>query len=251
MAKNNPGDILTCDWNPVIGCQRFSAACRKCWYLDGIFPWQQRLGNIPAQVRPNEAWVFEKRMKVEALKPKRGVIGICQHGDLFWDGIQDEVIDRVLGIVEETAAVRRNPAKYVLWTKRARRMAEILTRRWPRGIPDYLAAAVSVEDQASADERLPHLVSVRGGTRIAVAEPLLGQVSLAAFVDRVDWVIVGSETGGEDAVTLDPAWARTLRDQAQAAGKPFFIKQLGKRHDDGLRILDGRTWDERPAGFEK
>ncbi|NLJ46151.1 MAG: hypothetical protein GX430_06290 [Treponema sp.] len=67
MAKDNPGDILTCDWNPVIGCQRFSAACRKCWYLDGIFPWQQRLGNIPAQVRPNEAWVFEKRMKVEAL----------------------------------------------------------------------------------------------------------------------------------------------------------------------------------------
>jgi len=27
MAKNNPGDILTCDWNPVIGCERYSAGC--------------------------------------------------------------------------------------------------------------------------------------------------------------------------------------------------------------------------------
>jgi protein gp37 len=36
MAKNNPGDVLTCNWNPVIGCRRYSEGCRSCWYLDGV-----------------------------------------------------------------------------------------------------------------------------------------------------------------------------------------------------------------------
>lgn len=49
----------------------------------------------------------------------------------------------------------RVTARYVLGTKRAGRMAEVLERRFPEGIPPYLAAVVSAEDQATADERLP------------------------------------------------------------------------------------------------
>lgn len=70
MAKKNPGDILSSDWNPVIGCERFSAGCASCWYLDGIFPWQQRLGNIPQDIRPDDHHVFEKRLPMASLKPK-------------------------------------------------------------------------------------------------------------------------------------------------------------------------------------
>ena len=65
MAKHNKGDILTDDWNPVIGCKRYSAACNNCWYLDGIFPWQQILGIIPEHVQAKEFHLFEKRMSVE------------------------------------------------------------------------------------------------------------------------------------------------------------------------------------------
>lgn len=92
MAKKNPGDILTCDWNPVIGCERYSAGCAGCWYLDGIFPWQQRLGNIPTDVHPNEHYVFENRLTEASLRPKRGIVGVVQHGDLFWDQVPDEAI---------------------------------------------------------------------------------------------------------------------------------------------------------------
>jgi len=84
MAKNNPGDVLTCDWNPVIGCRRYSEGCRSCWYLDGIFPWQQRLGNIPPHVLPTESHVFDKRLNSESLRMKNGIVGIVQHGDLFF-----------------------------------------------------------------------------------------------------------------------------------------------------------------------
>ncbi|MBP7095423.1 MAG: DUF5131 family protein [Spirochaetia bacterium] len=248
MAKKNPGDVLSGDWNPVIGCERCSAGCRACWYLDGIFPWQQRLGNIPAGVRPDESHAFPKRLSEEALYPKNGIVGVVQHGDLFWDKVSEATIDQVLSIVDAVAARKRGTPKYLLWTKRARRLAEVLTRRYPAGLPDYLAVAVSVENQATADERLPELARVKG-TRVVVLEPLLGPVDLSAHLP-LEWIILGSETG-KRARPLDLEWARAIRDQAKALGIPFFIKQLGTSHKDQLRVLDGRTWDEFPEGFEK
>lgn len=81
-------------------------------------------------------------------------------------------------------------------------------------------------------------------------EPMLGPIDLAQYFD-VGWVVLGSETGGEDAVPLNLAWARVVRDQAVQAGVPFFIKQLGNNHKMPQRELDGRTWDQFPAGFCK
>ncbi len=252
MAKKNAGDILTGDWNPVIGCQRYSRGCRKCWFLDGIFPWQQRLGNIPAEYGSNQPHVMEKRMTVESLKPKNGVVGVVQHGDLFWDQVEDATIGRVLAIVDEVAkakAKRGNTTKYVLWTKRAERMADVMVARYPKGVPSYLACGVSIEDQQTADARLPHLLRIPGH-RFIMIEPMLGPIDLAPYLD-VGWVVLGSETGGEDAAPLDLAWARAVRDQAVQAGVPFFIKQLGNNHKKPQRELDGRTWDQFPAGFCK
>lgn len=248
MAKGNPGDILTCDWNPVIGCERYSEGCRNCWFLDGIFPWQQRLGNIPAGVGSGEVHVFPGRMDEAALRPKGGIVGVVQHGDLFRDGVPDGLIDEVLSLLDHVAPARRRTTKYVLWTKRAARMADFLGRRYPRGLPGYLAAAVSAEDQGTADERFPRLAEIRG-TRIAVLEPLLGPVALARHLP-VEWVVVGSETG-RGARPLDPRWVASIRDEAGARGIPFFVKQLGSDHRSPERSLEGREWNEFPPGFEK
>lgn len=43
----------------------------------------------------------------------------------------------------------------------------------------------------------------------------------------VDWVIVGGESGA-NARPMHPDWARSLRDQCQAAGVPFLFKQWGE-----------------------
>jgi protein gp37 len=43
---------------------------------------------------------------------------------------------------------------------------------------------------------------------------------------RLDWVIVGGESG-DGARPMHPDWARALRDQCTAAGVPFFFKQWG------------------------
>jgi len=251
VAKNNPGDILTGDWNPIIGCQKCSLGCRKCWYLDALFPWLKRLGKIPTDVQPSAAHVFENRMASAYLRSKNGIVGVCQHGDLFWDEVSDETIHRILDIIEETAATMRRVPNYVLWTKRPQRMANILCARYPQGTPNYLACAVSIENQALADERLTHLLRINT-TRIAVLEPILGRVDLQAYLAELHWVIVGSETGGDDARTLDLEWVRHIRDQAVGAGLPFFIKQLNTDHGKKtIRELDGHHWDEFPDGFNK
>ncbi|MDF3822900.1 DUF5131 family protein, partial [Leptospira sp. 96542] len=85
----------------------------------------------------------------------------------------------------------------------------------------------------------------------------------------IDWIIAGGESGS-DARPMHPDWARSLRDQCQAASVPFLFKQWGeffpKSNHPGLtepnqnphlmirvgkkaagRLLDGRTWDEVPS----
>jgi len=59
---------------------------------------------------------------------------------------------------------------------------------------------------------------------------------------RVGWVIVGGETG-PGARPMHPDWVRSIRDQCQEAGVPFFFKQDGPKHG---RLLDGREWNEFP-----
>jgi protein gp37 len=51
---------------------------------------------------------------------------------------------------------------------------------------------------------------------------------------------------------MDVDWARALRDQCQAAGVPFFLKQM----EEGGKVvkmpeLDGRVWAEYPTSEGK
>lgn len=262
MAENNAGDILTCDWNPFVGCERYSPGCAKCWFLDGIYPWQQRLGNIPIDQAMDEPLFIAKRLSEKALKQKNGIVGICQHGDLFWEKITDAQINSVLDIVDAVAPKKiarrrrdgRPTPKYILWTKRVARMREIMEARYRKDdgthqVPAWYGLGASLENQKLTDRRLPDLLAIKG-FRIAVIEPILGRVDLTAYIDSLDWVIVGSETG-ERCRLAKHDWFRALRDVTKAAGKPFFIKQLGTSHKSPMRELDGRTWDEFPVGFFK
>lgn len=49
----------------------------------------------------------------------------------------------------------------------------------------------------------------------------------ADWKSLIDWVIVGGESG-PGARPMHPEWVRSLRDQCQAAGVPFFFKQWGE-----------------------
>lgn len=119
--------------------------------------------------------------------------------------------------------------------------------KWP--LPNVWLG-VSTEDQARADERIPHLLATPAAKRFISAEPLLGTIDLKRIQveghgwqdvlagwrdcddypgreERLDWVIAGGESGPR-ARPMHPDWARSLRDQCAAAGVPFFFKQWGE-----------------------
>lgn len=104
----------------------------------------------------------------------------------------------------------------------------------------------------------------------------LDSKGVSQFEGGIDWVITGGETsqGGHQARPQNPDWFRSLRDQAVEARVAYHHKQNGEwsrtwPHVDGAnlldnevvqdgwvmmrvgkekagRLLDGRTWDERP-----
>jgi protein gp37 len=111
---------------------------------------------------------------------------------------------------------------------------------------------VSAERQQEADERIPHLLNTPAAIRFVSCEPLIGAIDLRGInasgdgtvynaVDglrgvsllhvepcaKLDWIIVGGESG-PGARPMHPDWARSLRDQCEAAGVPFFFKQWGE-----------------------
>ena len=129
-----------------------------------------------------------------------------------------------------------------------------------------------IEDQATADERIPVLLKTHAPVRFLSVEPLLGPVDLTRIahqngdpdqyynavdgyeiscgqfqIDGLDWVIVGSESGHK-ARLCDVNWVRSLRDQCFNANVPFFWKQ---HRENGRKIstpeLDGKQWVEFPV----
>lgn len=107
---------------------------------------------------------------------------------------------------------------------------------------------VSVEDQKTADERIPLLLQIPAAVRFLSCEPLLGSIDIQQYLHDsncmisvnpdcctcappreicIDWVICGGESG-HGARPMHPDWARKLRDDCQAAGVPYFFKQWGE-----------------------
>ena len=112
-----------------------------------------------------------------------------------------------------------------------------------------------MEDQASANERLPILAETPAAVRWVSAEPLLAPVDLgewvfnrrqvirdcmngpvamswdqadAAALHPLEWVVVGGESG-PGARPMDPEWARALRDECEIARVPFYMKQMARK----------------------
>jgi len=95
-------------------------------------------------------------------------------------------------------------------------------------------------NQEEADRDIGKLIAVPAAKRFLSLEPLLGPVDLERWLEPaglatdlglsnpgIDWVIVGGESG-PNARPMHPDWARSLRDQCQAAGVPFLFKQWGE-----------------------
>lgn len=96
---------------------------------------------------------------------------------------------------------------------------------WLGGVPPKnIWPGTSIEDQESADRRIPELLCIPAAGRFLSVEPLLGPIKLD--LTGIDWVIVGGESG-PNARPCNIEWIRDIVRQCKAAKVPCFVKQLG------------------------
>ena len=247
-------------WNPVTGCTKVSHGCKNCY---AERDWS-RLLHLPAY--SGRAFT-DVAMHPERLcqplrwgRPRR--IFVNSMSDLFHDDVPDMFIDQVFAVM---AMAKKH--QFQVLTKRPKRMRHYLlaadreesigwaehsiyegfTRipigayRGPthRRLPlPNVWLGVSVEDQVTADERIPLLLQTPAAVRWISAEPLLMPVNIQSAINRMPWKIGGGDAGlhwvvaggesGPHARPMHPQWARSLRDQCAEAGVPFLFKQWGE-----------------------
>lgn len=276
MSDNTGIEWATASWNPIAGCRRVSRGCEHCYAermaarlqamgvrgYEGVVNeggrWTGRVGVIPALLEQPLKWRRSRRIFVNSMS------------DLFHEDVPFLFADRVFSIMAVAAQ-----HKFVVLTKRPERMCSYMQDRdWGdeynrlKGgeyalageivtpLPN-VALGVSVEDQATADERIPLLLQTPATCRVVSYEPALGPVDFDAIrkssatisddmffatlsgkfgysgamihnINRIDWIICGGESG-PGARYMNPEWAISARDQCEAAKVPFFFKQMARR----------------------
>jgi len=252
-------------WNPVTGCTPVSAGCRNCYARRMAQRLRGRYG-YPAD-DPFRVTLHPDRLTEPSHWKKPQMIFVGSMTDLLHPDVPFAFLADVFQRMAECPQ-----HVFQLLTKRPERLKQFyhdLTWAFPAPLANVWLG-VTVENQETADERIPLLLECPGAVRFVSCEPLLGPVRFDLLLEyttrddvaaetarilsvtsecilpewhsRIDWVIVGGETGPA-ARPMHLDWARSIRDQCLAAGVPFFFKRDGPR---GSRELDGRTWDEMP-----
>lgn len=233
MDANSSIEWTDATWNSVTGCSKVSQGCKHC-YAERIFnrPYPGRdftdVRTHPDRLEWPLKWRGSKQAKSEG-RPSR--IFVNSMSDLFHEKVPDEFIDKVFAVM----AMAKQHTFQVL-TKRPERMRAFLRNPyWGRSaaLPNVWLG-VSVEDQPTADKRIPILLQTPAAIRFVSYEPAIGPVDFEQYTGyrrmrdfkELDWVIAGGESGPH-ARPSHPDWFRSVRDQCQAAGIPFLFKQWG------------------------
>ena len=260
-------------WNPVTGCTKVSQGCKHC-YAERDWQRLQHLPRFKGRAFTDVVCHPERLdQPIRWAKPRR--IFVNSMSDLFHEEVPTGFIDEVFAVM----ALATQHTFQVL-TKRPERMRDYMLDPamnnrfgmararifdahsvcdcdvWMSGqqfrpLPNVWLG-VSVEDQATANDRIPLLLQTPAAVRWISAEPLLGEIRLGSFLQRspsaafvagkvtpempawtrigstaLDWVVVGGESGPK-ARPMHPQWVRDLRRQCDAAGVAFLLKQNGE-----------------------
>jgi len=253
-------------YNPTTGCTQISKGCARCYALRMA---KRLAGRVGYPEAPNQ---FRLTLHPDRLflplkwkKPSR--IFVDSMSDLFHKDVPFDFIDQVFVVMK--MAWRHT---FQLLTKRPERMFEYLNRYTVGGwhtreivlhnaVRDFGANStsentvwplrnvwlgVSAEDQKAADGRLPWLLKTPAAVHFVSVEPMLGPVNLGWDINRLDWIIIGAESG-PGARAFELQWAFDLVRQCRDSEVPVFVKQLridGKlTHDmndfpEGLRVRE-------------
>lgn len=261
-------------------CERISPGCALCYAATMA----KRFG-LPDYIKANrdkvEFFLDESKLQevLRRRKPTRYFWEDCS--DLFGEWVPNDWLDQCFAVMaltpHHTHQVLTKRAErmqdYMAGRSRSVRFWEAAARSigytlkfnglslCPFPLPNVWLG-ISAEDQKRADERIPHLLKTPAAVRFVSAEPLLGPIDFHdGFYrltrdhtdeyesiprdERLDWVIVGGESG-PGARPFDVQWARSIVRQCKQASVPVFVKQVGAEPRSTLeRIAEWPNWREK------
>jgi len=265
-------------WNPIRGCSRVSEGCMNC-YAETVANRFKGVG-MPYEglIAKGGQWngkikLVEKMLDQPIRWTKPRMVFVNSMSDLFHENVPEYYIDKIFAVMALSPKhtfqiLTKRPErmyKYfqmgLLESRIAVHMDEMTDKsvNWPSMLNLPLKnvwLGVSVEDQVTHDLRIPFLVDTPAAVRWVSAEPLIRSVYFDSRLHKLDWVVVGGESG-PNARPMNPEWAKIIRDQCAEANVDFFFKQWGQFNEQGESVgkkkagstLDGNKHKNWPQGL--
>lgn len=240
-------------FNPWIGCTKVGPGCDNC-YAEALMDkrWHKvQWGSAQQRQRTSAAnWkqplLWEREHEAFALMHGRRRRVFCASlADVFDNEAPAAWRAELFALIGLTPHL-----DWLLLTKRIGNVPKMLEQP---GIPKaglpanvWLGATVVNHDEYIRD--VHKLLAVDASVRFLSVEPMLGPISpTPTTLQRLDWVIVGGESGAK-ARPIQREWVDSLRAECAAAGVAFFFKQWGGASATaGGCSLDGAEAKEWPC----
>lgn len=242
MSDKSSIEWTEATWNPVTGCTKVSPGCAHCY----AETFAERFRGVPGHPyeRGFDLTLRPERLALPFSWSRPRLVFVNSMSDLFHEQVPAAFVLQVFDTMRAASW-----HTFQVLTKRPERAAELAPCLLPW--PENVWMGTSVENQRWSC-RVDSLRRVPAHIRFLSCEPLLGPLKLD--LDGIRWVIVGGESGPK-ARPMNPEWARSIRDQCEAQGVPFFFKQWGAYSENGKRVgkgragrlLDGREWSAMPS----
>lgn len=229
MAENSKIEWTDHTFNPWTGCTKVSPGCDHC-YAEG---WAKRSGAVKwgagePRRRTSEAnWKLPLKWNRQAAAEGRRFKVFCASlADVFDNAAPQEWRDDLFALIRQTPSL-----DWLLLTKRIGNVAKMLPADWgSAGFEPYYPnvwIGATITNPAEMLRDAPKLKGLPARVRFWSVEPLLEDLGPLTRDLLPEWVIVGGESG-PGARPMNPHWARSIRDQCEAAGVPFLFKQWGE-----------------------
>jgi protein gp37 len=229
-----------------LGCTKVSPGCDFC-YAEA--QWDHRYhrvewgphGERSRTKTDGDVLRFNRRAEKSGVRER---VFTASSSDVFDNQAPDEWRSDLFALIRQCTAL-----DWLVLTKRPQNILKMLPQDWGDGWP-HVWIGCTVENQEEAERRIPHLRAVPARIRFLSCEPLLEPVQ--PDLSGISWIICGGESG-RFARTMDPAWARQLRDQCANAGVAYFFKQVGSDHRawPGVRQAHGEDPAEWPEDLRE
>ena len=208
------------------GCHKKSEGCLHCYVyrrdlsigIDSNLVYKTKSFDLP----------IRKDRKGNYKYPCGTLFDLCFSSDFFIEEADEWRID-VLKMIKE-----RSDCSFFCITKRPERIRECIP-----DLKDYpnLHIYCTMENQKRFDERAPIYLNLGLAIKGVVIEPMLEEVDISRYIDKIDAVTVGGESG-EGARMLDFEWVKAVRKQCLEHGIVFQFHQTGARIKVGGKIYD-------------